>query len=110
MPLQTFNFNPETARFAKFKLLSYWGSGGGLQYFKIKKSKKDDISLSLEQNEDFVSFKSNDKGYLTVVGENNLGFTKSSAPEENQKFSFDEQCSSSRIFIFFYPFKIIKNL
>ena len=97
LPLQTFNFDPETARFAKFKLLSYWGSGGGLQYFKIKKSKKD-LSLSLEQNEDFVSFKSNDDAYLTVDGEKNLGFTKSSAPEENQKFLLDEQCSSSKFF------------
>ena len=38
LPLQTFNFNSVTARYAKFKLLSHWGSGGGLQYFKIKKA------------------------------------------------------------------------
>ena len=38
LPLQTFNFDPKTAKYAKFKLLSYWGNGGGLQYFKIKKA------------------------------------------------------------------------
>ncbi len=39
LPLQTFNFDFTTARYAKFKLLSYWGDhGGGLQYFKIKKA------------------------------------------------------------------------
>ena len=99
LPLQTFNFDPVTARFAKFKLLSYWGNGGGLQYFTIKQSglrlANEDILLSLERNEDFVSFKSNDNGYLTVVRENKVAFKQSSAPEENQKFLLDEQCSSS---------------
>ena len=38
LPLQRFNFNLVTARFVKFKLLSYYGHGGGLQYFNIKKS------------------------------------------------------------------------
>ena len=101
LPLQTFNFNPVTARFAKFKLLTYWGNGGGLQYFTIKQSglmldnEEEDILLSLERNEDFVSFKSNDNGYLTVIGENELTFQQSSVPEETQKFLLDEQCSSS---------------
>ena len=39
LPLMTFKFNLFTARYVKFKLLSYWGKkGGGLQYFNIKKS------------------------------------------------------------------------
>ena len=38
LPLKTFKFTFKTARYVKFKLLSYWGSGGGLQYFNIKKS------------------------------------------------------------------------
>ena len=38
LPLQTFNFKSITARYVKFKLLSYWGNGGGLQYFNVKKS------------------------------------------------------------------------
>ena len=101
LPLQTFNFDPVTARFAKFKLLTYWGNGGGLQYFTIKQSglmlDNEDTLLSLERNEDFVSFKSNDNGYLTVIGDNELAFKQSSAPEENQKFLLDEQCSSSII-------------
>ena len=98
LPLQTFNFNPVTARFAKFKLISYWGDGGGLQYFTIKQTRltlKNVDTLSLERNGDFVSLKSNDNGYLTVVGENELAFKQSSAPEENQKFLLDEKCSSS---------------
>ena len=98
LPLQTFNFNPVTARFAKFKLISYWGDGGGLQYFTIKQTGltlKNVDTLSLERNGDFVSLKSNDNGYLTVVGENELAFKQSSAPEENQKFLLDEQCNSS---------------
>ena len=37
LPLQAFNFNSVTARYVKFKLLSYWGYGGGLQYFNVKK-------------------------------------------------------------------------
>ena len=27
-----------TAKFAKFEVLSWYGSGGGLNYFKVKKS------------------------------------------------------------------------
>ena len=38
LPLQTFSFDSMTARFAKFEVLSYYGSGGGLNYFKVKKS------------------------------------------------------------------------
>ena len=99
LPLQTFTFDPVIARFSKFKLLSYWGNGGGLQYFTIKQTglrlDNKDILLSLERNADFVSFKSNDNGYLTVVGENEVAFKQSSVPEENQKFLLDEQCSSS---------------
>ena len=38
LPLKTFNFNSVTARYVKFKLLKYWGNGGGLNYFNIKKS------------------------------------------------------------------------
>ena len=63
----------------------------------------------MEQNGDFVSFKSNDEAYFTVDGEKNLGFTKSSAPEENQKFLLDEQCSSSKIFNTYLAFKFITS-
>ena len=39
LPLMTFEFNSVTARYVKFKILEWWGTvGGGLQYFKIKKS------------------------------------------------------------------------
>ena len=38
LPLQTFKFTFTTARYVKFKLLSFWGNSGGLQYFNIKKS------------------------------------------------------------------------
>ena len=38
LPLKAFNFNFVTAKYVKFKLLSYWGNGGGLQYFNLKKS------------------------------------------------------------------------
>ena len=35
----TFEFNSVTARYVKFKILEWWGTGGGgLQYFKIKRS------------------------------------------------------------------------
>ena len=54
--------------------------------------------LNLEQNEDFVSFKSNDEAYLTFTKENKLTFKKDSAPEENQKFLLDEQCIPSNPF------------
>ena len=42
LPLQTFNFNSVSAKYVKFKLISYWGKGGGLQYFNLKKSKPGD--------------------------------------------------------------------
>ena len=54
--------------------------------------------FNLEQNEDFVSFKSNDEAYLTFTEVNKLTFKKSSEPEENQKFLLDEQCSPSNPF------------
>ena len=35
----TFKFNSISARYVQFKILEIWGTlGGGLQYFKIKKS------------------------------------------------------------------------
>ena len=37
LPLQTFTFDFTASRYVKFKLLSFWGKGGGLQYFNIKK-------------------------------------------------------------------------
>ena len=38
LPLQTFNFDSLTARFVKFEVVSWYGGGGGLQYFNLKKS------------------------------------------------------------------------
>ena len=39
LPLMTFKFNSISARYVQFKILEIWGTlGGGLQYFKIKKS------------------------------------------------------------------------
>ena len=38
LPFQTFNFDYVTARFVKFEVVSWYGSGGGLQYFNMKKT------------------------------------------------------------------------
>ena len=35
LPVQTFSFSERTAKFVKFNQLSYYGSGGGLQYFAV---------------------------------------------------------------------------
>ena len=35
LPVQTFPFSEKTARFVKFKQISYYGYGGGLQYFTL---------------------------------------------------------------------------
>ena len=35
LPVQTFSFAPRTAKFVKFNQLSYYGLGGGLQYFTV---------------------------------------------------------------------------
>ena len=35
LPLQTFPFTERTARFVKFNQISYYGNGGGLQYFTV---------------------------------------------------------------------------
>ena len=38
LPLQTLDLSTEvTARFVKFELLTWWGNGGGLQYFDIQR-------------------------------------------------------------------------
>jgi len=37
VPMSTFNIPPVSARFVKFNLVSYWGQGGGLQYFHVIK-------------------------------------------------------------------------
>ena len=36
--MQSFSFNAVTAKFVKFEVLSWYGIGGGLQYFNIEKS------------------------------------------------------------------------
>ena len=36
LPLQEFPISPVEARFVKFELVSYYGHGGGLQYFDMK--------------------------------------------------------------------------
>ena len=36
LPVQTFPFSERTAKFVKFNQISYYGSGGGLQYFAVK--------------------------------------------------------------------------
>ena len=38
LPLQTFNFKPVIARYVKFKVVSWYQKGGGLQYFNMIKS------------------------------------------------------------------------
>ena len=38
LPLQAFSFESVTAKFVKFEVLSWYGIGGGIQYFDIKKS------------------------------------------------------------------------
>ena len=38
VPLSKFNIQRVSARFVRFKLLSYWGVGGGLQYFHASES------------------------------------------------------------------------
>jgi len=35
LPLQTFLFAERTAQFVKFNQISYYGAGGGLQYFSV---------------------------------------------------------------------------
>ncbi len=40
LPFQKFNFDSVTARFVKFEALSWYGAGGGLQYFNMKKTGK----------------------------------------------------------------------
>ena len=43
LPVQTFPFSSGeevSARFVKFNLISWYGRGGGLQYFNVKKGKK----------------------------------------------------------------------
>ena len=36
LPVQTFPFLERTAKFVKFNQISYYGTGGGLQYFIVK--------------------------------------------------------------------------
>ena len=38
LPLQAFSFGSVTAKFVKFEVLSWYGIGGGIQYFDIKNS------------------------------------------------------------------------
>ncbi len=38
LDLQSFSFEAVTAGFVKFEVLSWYGNGGGLQYFNIEKS------------------------------------------------------------------------
>ena len=40
VPAKNFQILPTTAKFLKFKLISYWGSGGGLQYFTVNQGKR----------------------------------------------------------------------
>ena len=35
VPPEKFGINPTPARYVKFELLSYWGLGGGLQFFAV---------------------------------------------------------------------------
>ena len=35
LPIQTFPFSQRTAKFVKFNQISYYGQGGGLQYFTV---------------------------------------------------------------------------
>ena len=36
LPVQTFSFSEGAAKFVKFNQISYYGNGGGLQYFAVK--------------------------------------------------------------------------
>ena len=40
LPFQTFNFDSVTASFVKFEAVWWWQTGGGLQYFNVKKTGK----------------------------------------------------------------------
>lgn len=45
VPSKNFKTRPTTARFVRFKLISYWGHGGGLQYFTVNQGKTQYICL-----------------------------------------------------------------
>ena len=58
-------------------------------------------TLSFEQSDKFVSFKSSDGAYLTVKNENDLNFKISTSPEDSQKFVLDKHCSAGKHVFFF---------
>ena len=45
LPVQTFSFSERTARFVKFNQISYYGLGGGLQYFTVAADHSSGISV-----------------------------------------------------------------
>lgn len=54
LPVLTFPFSTDTevtARFVKFNLISWYGEGGGLQYFGVKKSKKFSFVISYQTSQ-----------------------------------------------------------
>lgn len=46
LPLQTFSFPEVSARFVKFNLSSWYGWGGGLQYFSVKEAAGEDLPMA----------------------------------------------------------------
>ena len=45
IPSNKFSIKPTVAKFVKFTLLSYWGHGGGLQYFSCQPGEQSNIGL-----------------------------------------------------------------
>ena len=46
LPVQTFPFTQRTAKFVKFNQISYYGNGGGLQYFAVKQYVAGELQLN----------------------------------------------------------------
>ena len=38
LPIQEFSFDSMIARYVKFKIMSWYGNSGGLNYFNVKKT------------------------------------------------------------------------
>ena len=58
-------------------------------------------TLSFEQSDKFVSFKSSVGAYLTVTDENDLNFKISTSPEDSQKFVIEKHCRPGKTMFHF---------
>ena len=57
LALQSFSFEAVTAGFVKFEVLSWYGIGGGLQYFNIEKSGDTISSIKIKGSKILCSYK-----------------------------------------------------